>query len=255
VQELDNANPPNVTANVLTGLNIDEYFSRTDSSGAIGTTYTYEPFGKTTLGGAATPNPYQFTGRENDATGLYYYRARYCSPTYQRFSSQDPIGFRGGSPNVYAYVLNAPAVLTDPFGLNSSASGVEYSDSGIPVGELGLESDLAIPVPNGTVGVDSPLGGVQTTLPFATGGNPTTVQRGPSWTQPLLWPPDAVAKLFPQKAENSNLSLQCQVRSPFGGVGAGADTQGNGNASVLGPQINFPIPDTGVNVYVGIKWY
>jgi hypothetical protein len=85
-----------VTANVLTGLNVDEYFSRTDSSGAmsflrdmlgstlalanssgaIGTTYTYEPFGKTTLGGPANANPYRFTARENDGTGLYFYRAQ-----------------------------------------------------------------------------------------------------------------------------------------------------------------------------------
>jgi uncharacterized protein RhaS with RHS repeats len=35
VQELDGASPPNITANVLTGLGIDEYFSRTDSSGAM----------------------------------------------------------------------------------------------------------------------------------------------------------------------------------------------------------------------------
>ncbi len=35
MQELDGASPPNITANVLTGLGIDEYFSRTDSSGAM----------------------------------------------------------------------------------------------------------------------------------------------------------------------------------------------------------------------------
>jgi RHS repeat-associated protein len=29
--------------------------------------------------------------RENDGTGLYYYRARYYSPELQRFISQDPI--------------------------------------------------------------------------------------------------------------------------------------------------------------------
>jgi YD repeat-containing protein len=34
VQELDGSNPPNPTANLLTGLDIDEYFSRTDTRGA-----------------------------------------------------------------------------------------------------------------------------------------------------------------------------------------------------------------------------
>ena len=37
-------------------------------------------------------NPFQYTGRENDATGLYYYRARYYSPTLRRFISEDPLG-------------------------------------------------------------------------------------------------------------------------------------------------------------------
>ncbi len=102
---------------MLTGLGIDEYFQRTDSagsrdfltdtlgstlaladsSGAIQTSYTYEPFGHTTVSGASSTNPFQFTGRENDTTGLYYYPARYYSPSAQRFVSQDPLGFAGGS--------------------------------------------------------------------------------------------------------------------------------------------------------------
>ncbi len=68
----------------------------TDSSGASQTQYAYDPFGNTTIGGASSTNSYQFTGRENDGTGLYYYRARYYSPTLQRFIAQDPIGFAGG---------------------------------------------------------------------------------------------------------------------------------------------------------------
>jgi RHS repeat-associated protein len=35
------------------------------------------------------------TGRENDGTGVYFYRARYYSATFQRFIAQDPIGFAG----------------------------------------------------------------------------------------------------------------------------------------------------------------
>jgi len=61
-------------------------------------------------------NPYQFTGRENDATGLYYFRARYYSPTFQRFIAQDPIDF-GGGINLYAYTLNNPITLRDLLGL------------------------------------------------------------------------------------------------------------------------------------------
>jgi RHS repeat-associated protein len=143
VQELDGANPANVTANLLTGLSIDEYFARADSngamnfltdalgstlaladsSGALNTSYTYEPFGNTTVGGS-NPNPYQFTGRENDGTGLYFYRARYYSPTFQRFIAQDPSGFVRGGPNVYAYVSNNPLSFLDPFGLQAVANPV-----------------------------------------------------------------------------------------------------------------------------------
>ncbi len=64
----------------------------------------------------SSSNPFQFTGRENDGTGLYYNRARYYSPTLGRFISQDPLGFAGGDPNLYGYVGNDPANLSDKTG-------------------------------------------------------------------------------------------------------------------------------------------
>jgi RHS repeat-associated protein len=134
VQEIQNGAP---IANLLTGLGIDEYFSRTDaagprtfladnlrsalavtdSTGAIQTQYVYDPFGNATVTGAASTNPYQYTGRENDVSGLDYYRARYYSPTFQRFIAEDPRGFAGSGPNLHAYVGNNPTNRTDPSGL------------------------------------------------------------------------------------------------------------------------------------------
>jgi RHS repeat-associated protein len=131
-QELVGGNP---TANILTG-GVDEVFQRTDSagasavltdalgstvalvdgSGAVQTQYTYEPFGATTSSGAASGNPAQYTGRENDGTGLYYYRARYYNPALGRFLSEDPLGFGGGDVSLFAYVGNAPTQHTDPTG-------------------------------------------------------------------------------------------------------------------------------------------
>ena len=134
VQELNGTIP---TANLLTSLGIDETLLRTDAAGArsfladgLGSTlaltdagglvqseYSYEPFGKTTNTGAASTNAFKYTGREDDGTGLYYYRARYYHPTLQRFISQDPIGFAGGDLNLYAYVSHRVPNLVDPYGL------------------------------------------------------------------------------------------------------------------------------------------
>jgi RHS repeat-associated protein len=134
VQLLNGASPPAVTANLLEGVNVDEYFRTSkdsglsflsdalgstlglvNSSGAVTASYSYAPFGKTTIVGTSSTS-FQFTGRENDGTGLYYYRARYYSSTLQRFISQDPVGFRGGDPNLYAYARNAPTVWGDALG-------------------------------------------------------------------------------------------------------------------------------------------
>ena len=135
IQEVSGAG----AASLLTGLGIDEYFARadtseasalltdalgsmvaqTDPSGAVQTQYTYEPFGQTSTTGAASSNPFQYTGRENDGpTGLYYYRARYYLPVLARFLSEDPLTCeRRRAMNLYAYVANNPANLTDPSGL------------------------------------------------------------------------------------------------------------------------------------------
>ena len=49
----------------------------TDETGVMKTQYNYSPFGETEITGESSDNPFQYTGRENDGTGLYYYRARY----------------------------------------------------------------------------------------------------------------------------------------------------------------------------------
>jgi len=131
VQEIQNGAP---SANLLSGVGIDEYFQRTDSAGArnyltdiLGSTlaltdaagnmqtqYSYDPFGNAAASGQASSNAYQFTGRENDSTGLYYYRARYQSPSLARFIAQDPIEFGSSDKNAYSYVSNRPTALLYP---------------------------------------------------------------------------------------------------------------------------------------------
>lgn len=136
VQEIENSA---VSANYIRTLSIDEPLARltpnalrfyqtdalgsvialTDDTGAVKTTYSYDPFGSVTVNGEASDNPFQYTGRENDGTGLYYYRARYYSPELQRFVSEDPIRFRSGDVNFFIYVGNNSLKFIDPFGLLS----------------------------------------------------------------------------------------------------------------------------------------
>ena len=143
-----------ILANILPGPMIDELFSRTDNVagttsnfltaalgspvavtdaiGTVQTEYTYEPFGEAISGGATNSNSYQYTGRENDGTGFYYYRARYYDPSLQRFVSEDPV-LSAGRPDIpylvlkmraqpqqlngFSYVSNNPVHFVDPYGL------------------------------------------------------------------------------------------------------------------------------------------
>jgi RHS repeat-associated protein len=122
-----------VTANLVSG-GLDEIFSRADSSGAfsqlkealgstialvdssgnVQTSYTYDPYGNTSVTGTSNGNEFQYTGRENEGNGLYFYRARYYLPSMGRFINEDPAG---AGDNFYRYADDDPVNLIDPFGL------------------------------------------------------------------------------------------------------------------------------------------
>jgi RHS repeat-associated protein len=92
------------------------------SAGAVQTTYGYDPYGGSQVTGTASDSSFQFTGRENDGTGILNYRNRYYNPRWSRFVSEDRIGLAGGI-NVYAYANNNPVQLRDPSGNNAIAVG------------------------------------------------------------------------------------------------------------------------------------
>ena len=80
-----------------------------DNTGAVVNHIIYDAFGRVIFqSNPAFSTRYLFTGREFDAeTGLYYYRARYYHPGLGRFVGEDPIRFRGGDWNLYAYVTTS----------------------------------------------------------------------------------------------------------------------------------------------------
>ncbi|MGK5497899.1 RHS repeat-associated core domain-containing protein [Streptomyces sp. URMC 125] len=93
-----------------------------DADGTIATTYAYDPYGQPTASGEPSTNRHTFTGREDDGTGLLYYRNRYYDPQTGRFLSEDPIGHAGG-PNLYQYALSSPTTYTDPTGNSPVIAG------------------------------------------------------------------------------------------------------------------------------------
>src|SRR6266699_1629034 len=92
--------------------------SLSNAAGSIANTYTYDSFGKLTNSTGSLVNPFRYTARESDTeTGLYYFRARYFDPNIGRFVTEDPVEFKSGDVNFYAYVGDNPTNAADPLGL------------------------------------------------------------------------------------------------------------------------------------------
>ena len=249
VQEQDST----ATTNLLTGLNPDEYFERsdgtttryfltdaqnstvalTDPSGTVVKNYAYDPYGATTATGETSTNPFQYTGRENDNTGLYYYRARYYDPGIGRFISSDPIGLAGGL-NTYTYADGNPVRFADPLGLwtfQMGFSGSYYATlDGVGIGVTGgfgfaIDGHGNITTygyrgKGGALGTPGASGGVQIAV---SNGNTVCDLAGPFNNANLGggWGPDATGDAFwgtgsqGQRVEGGGLTIG-------GGIGGSA---------------------------------
>jgi len=92
----------------------------------------YYPFGATAwcAGDDVIEAGYKFirySGKERDATGLYYYGLRYYVPWFQRWLNPDPKGWVDG-PNLYQMVGNSPMTYVDTDGGGrTEASGLSAS--------------------------------------------------------------------------------------------------------------------------------
>lgn len=151
-------------AKYLRGSNIDElvagYLKDTDSklkpyifsqdnltstsavsgpNGTVNQSVQYTAFGNVRINSGTSPNRLKYTGREDDNTGLYYYRARYYDSQIGRFLSEDSKGFAAGI-NFYAYVGNNPINANDPTGkLAQYAAGVAVGAVGGLVVQGGID--------------------------------------------------------------------------------------------------------------------
>ena len=152
----------------------------TESSGALGDSFYYEPFGRRTdaLGKALANGALDlfsgFTGHEHDDDlGLINMRGRIYDPTIRRFLSADPHvtdPLLGQSYNRYSYVVNDPTNLVDPTGFDwwdfgggswissdgclgqECGAGNGFSSSGFSFGFGGYSGSPSTGTPSGTSG-------------------------------------------------------------------------------------------------------
>ncbi|HGM5581646.1 TPA: RHS repeat-associated core domain-containing protein [Pseudomonas putida] len=94
-----------------------------DGDGGVVSFEEYYPFGGTAiLAGRnrieAAYKTGRYSGRERDATGLYYYRYRYYQPWVGRWLNPDPAGVVDGI-NIFRMTRNNPVGLKDDAGLST----------------------------------------------------------------------------------------------------------------------------------------
>ncbi|WP_397449629.1 RHS repeat domain-containing protein [Pseudomonas sp. NA-150] len=92
-----------------------------DDQGKLLSHEGYYPYGGTAWWAAksalqAKYKTIRYSGKERDASGLYYYGFRYYAPWLQRWINPDPAGDADGL-NLYKMVNNSPLTLVDPNGL------------------------------------------------------------------------------------------------------------------------------------------
>jgi RHS repeat-associated protein len=187
------ANGQTVVTFDKTGTNVFEYYHpdyltstslQTDQNGNQVQHYEYTAFGQTRYTGSSTAFPVsrRYTGQIlDDATGLYYYNARYYDPVLARFTQPDDIIPNFADPqsyNRYSYCVNNPLRFTDPSGKWGQEVADAWSgavNTAFEYYTAGSQSTTLI----GTLGtVNSLVGGVTEPLRFGTDAGHVSAEGG-----------------------------------------------------------------------------
>lgn len=152
-----------------------------NTAGTSTATYTYGPYGEPNV---TTGNMrFRYTGQQLiPALNLYYYKARFYSPTLGRFLQTDPIGQKDDM-NLYAYVKNNTINNIDPTGMYAQHIGREVDkglqkifDNGSITAEayLGVGGGANVSWENGKVEVIGRVGvGIGGDFGYDPRGNPS----------------------------------------------------------------------------------
>ncbi|HEX6131882.1 MAG TPA: RHS repeat-associated core domain-containing protein, partial [Actinomycetota bacterium] len=109
------------------------------ATGAVAQRLDYDAFGNVTLDTNPGFQPFGFAGGLHDPdTGLVRFGARDYDPETGRFTTRDPVGFAGGSTNLYTYAGNDPVNGNDPLGLFDWGSFAAGALVGVAEGLVGL---------------------------------------------------------------------------------------------------------------------
>ncbi|PFO90344.1 RHS repeat-associated core domain-containing protein [Bacillus cereus] len=140
----ENETQPNGISNNQYRYSINDHLGSSmlelDMRGQIISQEEFYPYGGTAVWTARTAveanyKTIRYSGKELDATGLYYYGYRYYIPWLGRWLNPDPAGTAYGL-NLYRMVENNPITLVDEMGLKPISSSSKTNNSALTEQEV-----------------------------------------------------------------------------------------------------------------------